>query len=82
MAPEVMKRGNKVVKITKDELCASCRQIRWRMNNGDLSPMTIEEFLDASFLNATPEGQFLANRAVLVYLESDGGCARCINLFK
>jgi uncharacterized protein (TIGR02145 family) len=51
------------------------------MNDGNLSGMTIEEFLNSPGYNA-PMGYIAINPIILLYLEENGGCSSCINLLK
>ena len=60
-------------KITKYDLCSSCRNIRRTMNNGEKWTMTLEEELDHPILSV------LIGRTLHLNLRDDGGCAACIS---
>ena len=68
------------MKISKTDLCNSCLKIRPRMNDGSLG-MAIEDLLDSKGYNQ-PMGFFMGNHAILLYLQENGGCSSCINLFQ
>jgi len=69
------------MKLLKYDLCSSCRKIQWRMNDGKLSGMTIEEFIRCEGYNS-PLGYLVGNNAVLLYLVENGGCQSCVSLLK
>ncbi|GHV92597.1 hypothetical protein AGMMS50268_31000 [Spirochaetia bacterium] len=68
------------MKITKEQLCPSCRTLRHRNDDGSLG-LSIEEWLDCNGYNM-PNGHILLNSRILWYLEEDGGCERCKSLFR
>jgi hypothetical protein len=68
------------MKVTKYQLCSSCRKIRPVMSNGELG-MSIEELLDSNGYNS-PLGYTMGNQMALLYLQENGGCSSCISLFR
>jgi len=64
------------MKVTKYQLCSSCRKIRPVMSNGNLGT-SIEDFLDSNGYNH-PLGDVMGNQMVLLYLQENGSCSRCI----
>ena len=68
------------MKISKYDLCDSCRKIRPRMDDGSLGP-SIEDLLEGPGY-AHPTGYTMLNHAILLYLQEDGGCPGCISLAK
>jgi TPR repeat protein len=69
------------MKILKYDLCGSCRKIQWRMNDGNLSGMTLEEFISSPGYN-TPMAYIPGNHALLLYLVENNGCESCVSLLK
>ena len=65
-------------KISKHELCWSCRTIHPMMNDGPFE-YSIEQILDSSGYEV---GYLTWNFEMVYYLENNGGCKRCIDLFK
>jgi len=68
------------MKITKNDLCSFCREIRSPKNDGGFGPK-IEEWLDSKGYNQ-PNGYITINPSILHFLEEGGACSNCINLFK
>jgi len=67
-------------RVSKVDLCDSCRKIRQRMNDGSFSD-TVEELLECVGYKK-PEGTFALNPTLLFFLEDNGGCNSCKNLFR
>jgi len=68
------------MRVSKYDLCSSCREIRPIMNGGKPSDMTVGELLDSK--GNAGMGYFMINQMVLTYLEDDGGCPTCTNLLR
>jgi hypothetical protein len=68
------------MRIQKGQLCDSCRKIHAIMSDGKPNKDSIEDILDSGAYKTMRYIFF--NEAILTYLESDGGCSACINLFK
>ena len=67
------------MKISKYELCSSCRKISPVMSNGS-TPASIEEMLDSPGYNQ-PGGDIIFNQIwILPSLQNFGGCSSCIRL--
>jgi hypothetical protein len=64
------------MQVLKSQMCISCRTKR--QNPGSES---IEEVLDKDWYKAGI-GNDDINTAMMVYLQKNGGCPSCINLFK
>jgi len=60
------------MKVTKHQLCSSCRKIPTAKLD-----MSIEDFLDSVGYNH-PLGYIMGNQMILLYLKGKGGCSRCI----
>ncbi|MCL2284179.1 MAG: hypothetical protein FWC26_12755 [Fibromonadales bacterium] len=69
------------MKISKSDLCSSCRNIRPIMNDEKPSKYSNGEFLDSPGYNS-PMGYTIGNEMVLLYLVENGGCPSCISLLK
>jgi len=67
-------------KVSKDELCSSCLAIRPRMNDGSLGD-EVRVFMDSEGYKR-PEGPSFINPMLLTYLESNGGCIKCIKVIR
>jgi len=71
------------MKITKSQLCYSCRNIHAIMDNGKPFESSIEELLDSKGYNGLGVfGYVFMNHAILRYLQDNGGCSSCIRLFE
>jgi hypothetical protein len=68
------------MRIQKEQLCNSCRKIHPLMNNGKYWFQSIEDLLDDD-RNKNPMECILTNNMILAYLQMNGGCSKCINLF-
>jgi len=68
------------MKMTKYELCDSCREICLFTSSEGID-ISIEDFLDGNGYNQ-PLGYLMGNQMVLQCLQEDGGCSRCITLFE
>jgi len=70
------------MKLSKNDLCSSCRQIRPRLYsaNGDTRGKPLETLFDGKGYNEPMVG--LVNKMILQYLEDDGGCSECINTLR
>lgn len=66
------------MRISKYDLCGSCRKIRPRMNDGSLGD-PLEEFLEYPTYSTMPD---MMNKGLLFYLENDGGCSSCISMVR
>lgn len=69
------------MKVSKHDLCSSCRKIRPIMSGGKPASFIIEEFLDSPGYNM-PMGEMMGNQMLLLHLQDNGGCSNCINLFR
>jgi len=67
-------------RLSKSELCSSCLAIRPRMNDGSLDD-AVSVFMDSDGYKK-PEGPSFINPMLLVYLEDNGGCQKCINVIR
>ena len=68
-------------KIYPFQLCDSCRKIRPVMNDGSLG-YSIEEWLDSPGYKDNPISYAMMNPIALSWLKANGGCSKCIALFK
>jgi len=69
-------------RIKKEELCNSCRNIHPVLNGGEISDKSIENFLDSKGYNDQSLFYLSINEKILMNLEDNCGCSRCINLLK
>ena len=60
-------------KLTKNDLCSSCQNIRRTMSSGEKWKMTLGEELDHPLLSV------MIGRTLHLNLRDDGGCATCIS---
>ena len=68
-------------KVEKYELCSSCLNVRQVSSGGSLG-ITIAEVLDSKAFNSgNPLSLQMMNITAYIYLKSNGGCSKCINLF-
>ena len=67
-------------RVSKNELCSSCRQIRM------MPDCTIADMLDSEGYRHDLFRRSMAHHSILSFLEDDGkggrGCSGCINLVK
>jgi len=68
------------MKISKYELCSSCRKIRPVMSDGNSSSYSIEEMLDSPGYNQPGSYVMFSLTFLLPYLQKYGGCNSCIKL--
>jgi hypothetical protein len=68
------------MRISKNDLCASCRKIHPVTNDGTISSVSIENLLDGKPYQSFAFG--VINQAILIHLEGNGGCPSCISLLK
>jgi len=71
------------MKISKNDLCDACRDIRPCTKEGSPSGLTVEELLDSQEYHK-PGGYMyiMVNQGILSNLTKGGGCPDCINLLK
>jgi len=67
--------------IEKHQLCDQCRKVRPVMNDGKLG-FSVEEMLESKGYQGSGMGYLMINHMVLNWLENNGGCPKCINIFK
>jgi len=66
------------MKVSKYDLCKSCRELRPVHDDGTPCNITIEEMFDKA-----PVGfDSITYMVVLTNLKGSGGCSNCINLLK
>jgi ankyrin repeat protein len=70
------------MKISKHDLCSSCRKIRTVMGDGKPFKYLIEEILDGKRYNDSTAWYVIGHYMILTHLEQNGGCPSCINLLK
>ena len=71
------------MRIQKEQLCDSCRKIHPVMNDGKPLDKSIEDLLDGGgYKHPNPMRYTILNEAILLYLQENGGCSRCIDLLK
>ena len=68
------------MKLSKYDLCKSCRRVQPLMSNGELG-LSCEDFLDSKGYN-NGAGFIMMNFMLLSYLENNDGCSACISLLK
>ncbi|MCL2753492.1 MAG: hypothetical protein FWE44_05030 [Defluviitaleaceae bacterium] len=68
------------MKIFKQELCDKCLQIRPTMADGSQG-ISVEGLLDSDGYNKYL-GFVAINFIILTYLDEEGGCPNCIEVFK
>jgi len=67
-------------KISKYDLCNSCRSLRPRMSDGSLG-YSIEEMIDGKgYASTNSMAIYMINESILTYLKEDGGCSKCIDI--
>jgi len=66
-------------KISKYELCDLCRKIHPIMNDGKPYEDSIGDYLDRP---GYYDQSIMMNRIILCWLQDNGGCSKCIDLFK
>jgi hypothetical protein len=71
------------MKISKHDLCSSCREIRPTLNSsrGKVKGDPIEQILGYKGYSE-PMGIAYLNFEILSHLKQHGGCPSCINLFR
>jgi hypothetical protein len=63
-------------RISKSDLCSSCLQTRYKMDNGSLS-MTAAEVIDCAGYQEPTIGVMMGNTSLRMCLREGGGCSSC-----
>jgi len=75
-------QGGTVLKLLKEDLCSSCREIHPLMADGKPYETSLSGFLESKGYVNGATSYVMINLMIREHLENSGGCTNCINLLR